>query len=49
MMCEWTDGNWQALFFLCLSDELFQKVAEDYNNTAFQYMTGECFMHTLSL
>lgn len=30
---------------LCLSDDLFQKVAEDYNNTAFQFMTGECFVH----
>lgn len=34
-------GNW---FLLCWTDELFHKVAEDYNNTAFQYMTGECFL-----
>lgn len=30
-------------------DELFQKVAEDYSNTAFQYMTGKCFSHVNSL
>lgn len=31
----------QPVSLLCQSDELFQKVAEDYNNTALQYMTGE--------
>lgn len=36
-------------FILPLPDELFQKVAEDYNNTAFQYMTGECFIHVHSV
>lgn len=25
-----------------LTDEMFQKVAEDYNTSAFQYMTGQC-------
>lgn len=24
-----------------LTDEMFQKLAEDYNNSAFQYMTGQ--------
>lgn len=33
-------------FSLCWTDELFHKVAEDYNNTAFQYMTGERFLRS---
>lgn len=34
-------------FSLCWTDELFHKVAEDYNNTAFQDMRGERFLWSL--
>lgn len=30
-----------VLISSCPPDELFQKVAEDYNDSSFQYMTGE--------
>uniref|UniRef100_A0A671ULY2 Ras-related protein Rab-24 n=1 Tax=Sparus aurata TaxID=8175 RepID=A0A671ULY2_SPAAU len=37
---DFAEGNLSASSFL-LTDELFQKIAEDYNSTAFQYMTEE--------
>lgn len=33
--------NWQTSLPPCWTDELFHKVAEDYNNIAFQFMQGK--------